>query len=504
MPQERAQAPDQSLVDAAFAGVRWVTFARVGAEVVTFAAAIVLARLVGPSEFGRAAVPLVLMPLAVILTFEGFGSALVQREEIGPAHVESATLTSVAAGLLLSLLTLAVAQPIAAPLFGEGMAELLPLAAPAFFIAGLGAVPRALLWRQLDFRRVSLIEVGSLALGAISSVALALAGLDAEALVLGGVVATAASTLMLVIAVPPPLPRWRPRELREITRFGVPASLAGLLYVGISNADYAVLAIRASSAQVGIYWRAFQLGVSYQEKISGIMMRLAFPVYARTGSLDELRRLHARASRVHAAVIVPLLALLVITAPDLVPWVFGERWAPAALPAQILAFAGMIAAILTGYPQVMLAAGKPRALMIFNVGVLAAYCVLVWFAAPHGLTTVAVAVVGIHVSMLFTVYGVLFRNVLGIPLRRLLADIAPGAVSSCALAAAAVPTLGLMHGLGAPTFFELAAVGLVGAAVYLLALRALFPAAWSDLAMLVRRLRPEGFLVRRPVTEPAA
>jgi hypothetical protein len=115
-----------------------------------------------------------------------------------------------------------------------------------------------------------------------------------------------------------------------------------------------------------------------------------------------------------------------------------------------------------------------------------------------------VAVVGIHVSMLFTVYGVLFRNVLGIPLRRLLADIAPGAVSSCALAAAAVPTLGLMHGLGAPTFFALAAVGLVGAAVYLLALRALFPAAWSDLAMLVRRLRPEGFLVRRPVTEPAA
>ena len=116
------------------------------------------------------------------------------------------------------------------------------------------------------------------------------------------------------------------RSSREITRFGAPASAAGLLHVGITNVDYAVLAARLSSTQVGLYWRAFQLGVSYQDKISGIMLRLAFPIYSRTRDLSEMRRLHERATRIHGAVVVPLLAVLIVTAPDIVPALFGSAW----------------------------------------------------------------------------------------------------------------------------------------------------------------------------------
>ena len=61
-------------------------------------------------------------------------------------------------------------------------------------------------------------------------------------------------------------------------------------------------------------------------------MRLAFPVYSRTATSTELRRLHERATRVHAAVVVPLLAVLIVIAPVLVPWLFGDRWRPAVLP----------------------------------------------------------------------------------------------------------------------------------------------------------------------------
>src|SRR6188508_3353826 len=63
-----------SLRDATFRGVRWVALARVGAESFAFVSAVVLAHLIPPSEFGRAAVPLAIVPLAVILTFEGCAS----------------------------------------------------------------------------------------------------------------------------------------------------------------------------------------------------------------------------------------------------------------------------------------------------------------------------------------------------------------------------------------------------------------------------------------------
>src|SRR5688572_10568697 len=116
---ERVEVSGHDLKQAAVSGIRWVAAARVATEVVTFASAVALARLIPPSEFGEAVVPLILAPLAVILTFEGFGSALVQRATVSREHVEAAMLMSVAVGLALTVAVLAPAGPVAGYLFGD-------------------------------------------------------------------------------------------------------------------------------------------------------------------------------------------------------------------------------------------------------------------------------------------------------------------------------------------------------------------------------------------------
>jgi PST family polysaccharide transporter len=487
----KPELSSEDLKEAAVSGVRWTTAARAASELVSLLSAIVLARLVAPSEFGEAVVPLIFVPLAVIFTFEGVGSALVQRREIDHTHVEAAMLASLLTGTLLSAATFLLAGPVGGQLFGKASAELLRLVSPVFLLAGLGSVSRGLLWRQLDFRRVSMIEMASLSLGAISAVAMAVAGLAAEAIVLGALTATLVTAVLLLISVPPPVPRFHRDALRDVMGFGLPASAAGLTYVAVSNATLAVAAVRLSAAQVGFYWRAFQLGVVYQDKVSGIMMRLAFPIYSRTSDLDELRRFHERATRIHAAALLPLLSLLIVLAPDLVPWVFGERWAPAAGAVQILAVAGMIAAVLTGYPQILLAAGRPRALLGFNLVLLALYAVTSWIAAPYGLTALALTVVGVHVVMIVAVYGVLFQRLLGIPIGRLVSDLLPAVACSAGLLAAAVPLAGLLRNAGAPVPLLALLVGAVGALVYCSALRSLFPVVWNDVVGLIARVLPD-------------
>lgn len=489
--KKRTELSSGDLKEAAVSGVRWTMVARVASEAISLASAVVLARLVAPSEFGEAVVPLIFVPLAVIFTFEGLGSALVQRKEIDHTHVEAAMLASLLTGALLSLATFVLADPVGGQLFGKASAELLQMISPVFLLAGLGAVSRGLLWRHLDFRRVSLIEMVSLGLGAASAVAMAIAGLAAEAIVLGALIATLATAVQLLIAVPPPLPRFHRQALRDVTGFGLPASAAGLTYVAVSNATVAVAAVRLTAGQVGLYWRAFQLGVVYQDKISGIMMRLAFPIYSRTSDLDELRRFHERATRIHAAVLLPLLSLLIVLAPDLVPWVFGERWGPAAGAVQILAVAGMIAAVLTGYPQILLAAGRPRALLVFNLVLLAFYAVTSWVAAPYGITALAFSVVVVHVGMIVAVYGVLFRLLLGIPIGRLVSDLLPAIACSLALLAAGVPLAGLLREIGAPVPVLAILVGAVGTIIYASALRSFFPLVWNDLVQLTARVLPE-------------
>ena len=354
----------------------------------------------------------------------------------------------------------------------------------------MGAVPRAQLSRRLDFRPISIIETAALAVGAFTAIGLAAFGLGADALVIGGVAGIGFSSLAMVVASPLARPRWRLKELSEVTRFGAPASAAGVLYVAISNVDYAVLAARLNPAQVGIYWRAFQIGVLYQDKISGIMMRLAFPIYSRTTDLDAMKKLHERATRIHGAVVVPLLAILIVTAPELIPLVFGDAWRAAVGPAQVLAVAGMIAAILTGYPQVMLAAGRPRPLLVFNCFVLLGYGLAVYLTARQGLVTVALAVVAVHVVILAAVYLVLFRRVLGMPIGRLVTDLAPAVAAAALVVAVGLPLADLMRQIDAGALPTIVVAGAAGLCVQAIALRAFFPEVWGDIARIMRRLVP--------------
>jgi PST family polysaccharide transporter/lipopolysaccharide exporter len=485
-----AEPSYEKLRDAAVMGVRWMVIARALGEGGQLLATVALARMITPAEFGHAVIALILVPLSAIITFEGFASALVQRKQIEPEHMETAMLASLVAGVGLSVLTFLLAPLVAVPLFGERTSDLIQLASPLFLLAGICAVSRSLLWRELKFRSMSLIESGSIMVGAVAAVVLAALGLEGEAIVIGALVTGLAAIVMLLAVEPPPRPRWHGPQLRQIVGFGAPASGAGLLHVAITNVDYTILAARISSAQVGLYWRAFQLGVVYQDKISGIMLRLAFPIYSRTRSLKEMGSLHERATRVHGAVVVPLLAILIVVSPVLIPWLFGSRWEPSVLPTQILAVAGMIAAILTGFAQVLLAAGHPRELMRFNVVLLAVYAAVVMATASQGIVTVAIAVVGVYVLQLVTVYAVLFRRIVGIPVGRMVGDLAPAVLGGVAVLAAGFPIAHLLEGAGTSPVLIVAAVSALGLLLHCAILRLCFPAVWHDLFSLVRRVLP--------------
>lgn len=485
--------PRESLKEATLSGVRWLMLTRISSEALGVVAMVALARLMSPAEFGHAAVALIFLPLAAILTFEGFASALVQRERIEASQLHAATLMSLLGGAVLTALALGLTPVLWRPLFGVRTAQLMAMASPVFLLACAGGVPRALLWRRLDFRRMGLIDTASLTAGNALAVVLALAGLQARAIVWGALTQVALGSLLLLLAAPPPRPSLRLRAhwhaQREISAFGVPAALAGLVDVLFRNVDYAILAARLPAAQTGIYWRAFNLGVVYQDKLSGVMMQLAFPVYSRTESRAQLRGLHERATRVHAAVIFPLLTLLIVLAPLLIPWLLGARWAAAVVPTQILAVAGMVAAILTGYPQVMLALGRPRALLRFNMAMLLGYAAVVELAAGHGLRVVAVAVTVFYLAILAGVYRLLLRRHLGISVRGLLGELGPALAGCVALAVVAAPLRALLAPALAPVL-TLALVSTAGLLAYVATLRAVSPAAWRDLGLLLARVLP--------------
>ena len=237
----------------------------------------------------------------------------------------------------------------------------------------------------MDFRRLGLIDVASLVAGSAIALVCALAGMDAGALVAGGIAGAGVSSLLYFAAGPRLRPRWHKETAHEIAHFGMPTMLSSLAYAGFRNVDYVIIGARLNPAQLGFYSRAYQVGVDYQGKITRIMMQVAFSAYSRTSDLADMRELRQRIARMHAILIFPLLGLVIATAPVLIPWLFGPAWEPSVTPTRILAVVGMATALTAGTGPLMIAAGKPGVLLRLNLVALAAYAVIVFFAAPYGL-----------------------------------------------------------------------------------------------------------------------
>lgn len=494
----------ESVKQSTLSGLRWFALKSVVGEVVGVTSTVALARLVTPVQFGYAAVALVFNLLAVILTFEGFAAALVQRAEITERHKQASVFLNLVGGGALMGFVLLMVPIVWRPIFGSETAKLIALTSPSFLIAGIGSVARALLWRRLDFRRVTQIDLLSTFGGNVVAVVMAVLKFGAVALVVGADVGIALTSVLMLLAAPEPLPRFHLKEVKDIVGYGVNSAFANIVSTLTGNVDYAIVAARLGAYQTGIYYRAFNLGVIYQSKVSNVMMQLAFPVYSRLETREDMRRFHERAVRVHAATIFPLLTLLIIIAPVAIPFVFGPVWRPAVVPTQILAGAGMVTAMLTGYSQVLQAAGRPQTLLRANMAILVVYSAAVLAAVDHGLIAVAAVVVAVYIGILGCVYQFLLGPHLGLSLRSLVPELGPALGSCIAMATVALPLRILIEGQ-LPPLVTIAVVAPIAVGVYASVLRLLFRPAWNDLVGIVARTLPpiSRLRVRKTQTVPA-
>jgi O-antigen/teichoic acid export membrane protein len=476
---------------------------RLVAETLSVGAGVALAHLIAPAEFGVAAVALGIAAIAPSVAGAGFGVPLVQMRTVDRAHLEAATVLSIATGVGLTLATIFVISPLAIePAFGSRVAYLLKLASPIFALAGVGTVPNALLQRKLRFRRLSEIEIVGIATISITSISLAATTqLSAEALVLGGLASAAVTTLATVLSAPRVGLRWRRAHARDVTSVGVFAALSSGVLSLSRNVQYAILGARLTALDVGLFWRAYQLSVDYQAKVGLIATRLAFPLFSRSGSLDEMRHLRSRILQVQSIVIFPLLATLIVLAPEVVPLVYGSEWEDAVFPVQVLAVAGAATIAASAGIPLAFAAGKGQPLFYFNLAQLAGFVTVVIWSSSYGLREIAIAIAAYQVVLVAAQFVYLESREVGIPLRETWESLVPASVASGTSLAVAYPAVRLL----APDMDDVALIfagGALSVGLYALVLRVVFPSSWFAVARVLVALARPGAGPRAAGTTP--
>ena len=76
--------------DQAVTGALWSFADKLGAQILSFLSFLVMARILAPEDFGVISLAGVIVAVPALLLNEGFGIALIQRQEISDDHINAA------------------------------------------------------------------------------------------------------------------------------------------------------------------------------------------------------------------------------------------------------------------------------------------------------------------------------------------------------------------------------------------------------------------------------
>ncbi|WP_405088267.1 oligosaccharide flippase family protein [Microbispora sp. NBC_01389] len=459
-----------SLFGQASRALGWSLVNTVVGRLSTLAIGIVLARLLGPAEFGTFAVAMV--ALLAVLSFNELGVSLAivrwpgDPKEIAPTV---ATVSLVSSGLIY-LACFAGAPAFAAAMGNPQAAPVVRLLALNVLVSGAVAAPAAMLQRYFRQDRKAVADQVNNWLGALVSIALALAGWGAMSLAVGRLAGAAGSALLYIGFAPGGLRLGFDLSVaRRLLRFGLPLAGSSIVVFLVANLDQFVVGHLLGATALGFYVLAFNLSNWPVSVFSQPVRSVAPAAFARLQHDPlALRGAFTSTAGLLVAVTVPVCLLLAGAAGPLVRFVYGPVWEPAASALVWLAVFGAlrIAFELVYDYFVVLACSR----VVFTVQVIWLVLLapaLVVTVRAYGFAGAGVAHVAVAVLVVLPIYLRELRRV-GVGSLGLAASVAPG-VAGGLLAGLAAALLAWLIRIDVVALLVAgsATLALVGALVYL-------------------------------------
>ena len=298
----------------------------------TLAIGIVLARVLGPAQFGTFAVATV--ALVAVLSFNELGVSLAIVRWTGDPKEIAATVTTISV-VASAFLTIGgfLAAPSFASLMGDPAAtDVVRLMMLCILINGLVATPAALLQREFRQGQRMVIDQVNVWTGATLSLLLALGGMGAMSLAIGRVVGTVLAAVLLIVYSPLPLRFGFDRSrARRLLKFGLPLAGSSMIVFAVGYADQLTAGAMLGATALGYYVLAFNLASWPVSMFSQPLRSVAPAVFSRlqhdrAAMTESLRSIIG----LLAAVTIPVCLLLAGAAEPIIDFVYGEAWAPAA------------------------------------------------------------------------------------------------------------------------------------------------------------------------------
>jgi PST family polysaccharide transporter len=382
-----------TLRDKTVSGIVWTGIAKMSMQVLLLVVSIILANLLSAKEFGIIGMAALVTVAIGMVNDKGLGTSLIQQKDLRTIQLDSVFWGGLVFAFALFLFFVIAAFPLSDFFDQAALRWVIPVQALGFMIGAFGIVQKALLTKEMSFKKLAIIEIVSVLASAIVSIMVALLDGGVWSLVALVLVRDFVTVFLLWFTVD-----WHPKaqfswhEFRLLLKFSAHVLGNDLALYVTTNTDVTIIGRVLGAAMLGYYNWALNLIKLPVTRLSAIVSKVTFPAFsALQDDLLSFKRAYLRSITFISLITFPVLVCLGLFSHEFIVVFLGSEWLPMEWPLVILVPMGMLKSVGTIKGSVLMARGRPDIELKWNVVYFLPLLIFVYSGTHWGLNGVAIA-----------------------------------------------------------------------------------------------------------------
>ncbi len=336
--------------------------------VLNFASVVFVSRFLSPEEIGIYSVSVAFVSFAYVIRDFGVDQYLVQVKQLDERVIRAIYAISILLSWSIGILLISASYPISRFYESEAMATVILIVSVKFFLIPFSSPVISMLRRELEFKKIAIINVLTTLVQTLSTVYFAYKGESYLSMAWAAVLAQVFQ-IALVAFVHQGKSFYFPsfKGSKEVFNFGFISMLTSFLGTLSNAAPDIILGRTLGFSSVAIFSRSIGLKKMIVERLLGLVRSVHFPTFAkevRNGRDGGEMLLQATAYVL--SLLVPVLIVLSITSEHLILFLFGDQWQAATYLASLICLFSILEApyALLGFSLVAIGRVKERLKMV--------------------------------------------------------------------------------------------------------------------------------------------
>ncbi len=376
-----------SLAKQSFNGVTWTLLDIVFNKAIYFISTLILARLLGPSEFGILGMITIFFTVGTTLIDSGLSVSIIRT--ISPSKVEYSTIfyLNIIFSIVVYILIFIIAPYVAQFYKQDILTNLIRIYCSGFLITALRMIPQSVLVKEMNFKKIAIFNIPGNIIGLITGIFMAISGFKVWSIV-GLFLSTQLTSTLIYLF----FSKWKPsfyfstKYVKKHWNFGYKLMLSAQINTIFENIYNVLIGKYFTVKALGYYDRAYALNNYPISILSLIVSKVSLPLFSNIqDDVLKLRGIYRKVQLFAFFLSAPIMLGAFVLAKPLILVLMGSEWIDIVPFFQILCLAYLLFPIHTLNINLLNAFGKSNTFLKIEIIKKIATVILVIVGFQYGI-----------------------------------------------------------------------------------------------------------------------